>query len=160
LDQLGQLLAEADHQLNERVPAPLATRQSNRSIHGATRLRYPALVQFLTWQEIAGAVAGILVHVHRSRLIRRFATGSHHDQCRPHESYRPLRTCRHRMFPYLSRVDRLPQCDVPLLRVLREVVQPAAECTDRKSTRLNSSHVKTSYAVFCLKNESNAGGAL
>src|SRR5690606_40533481 len=26
---------------------------------------------------------------------------------------------------------------------------PAAD-TDRKSTRLNSSHVKTSYAVFCL----------
>src|SRR5690606_40639270 len=25
-----------------------------------------------------------------------------------------------------------------------------AEKTDRKSTRLNSSHVKTSYAVFCL----------
>src|SRR5690606_41423060 len=24
-------------------------------------------------------------------------------------------------------------------------------CTDRKSTRLNSSHVKISYAVFCLK---------
>src|SRR5690606_39822404 len=24
-------------------------------------------------------------------------------------------------------------------------------CLDRKSTRLNSSHVKTSYAVFCLK---------
>src|SRR5690606_40196159 len=28
-------------------------------------------------------------------------------------------------------------------------VPPEAE--DRKSTRLNSSHVKTSYAVFCLK---------
>src|SRR5690606_39742756 len=27
----------------------------------------------------------------------------------------------------------------------------AAARTDRKSTRLNSSHVKTSYAVFCLK---------
>src|SRR5690606_40790804 len=27
---------------------------------------------------------------------------------------------------------------------------------DRKSTRLNSSHVKTSYAVFCLKNKSSA----
>src|SRR5690606_39614151 len=27
----------------------------------------------------------------------------------------------------------------------------AAERTDRKSTRLNSSHVKISYAVFCLK---------
>src|SRR5204862_8026764 len=26
-----------------------------------------------------------------------------------------------------------------------------AECEDRKSTRLNSSHVEISYAVFCLK---------
>src|SRR5690606_40156707 len=26
-----------------------------------------------------------------------------------------------------------------------------ATCLDRKSTRLNSSHVKISYAVFCLK---------
>src|SRR5690349_22066107 len=32
--------------------------------------------------------------------------------------------------------------------------EPAASCdgtTDRKSTRLNSSHVEISYAVFCLK---------
>src|SRR5690606_40012038 len=28
---------------------------------------------------------------------------------------------------------------------------PAADGEDRKSTRLNSSHVKISYAVFCLK---------
>src|SRR5699024_11910035 len=28
---------------------------------------------------------------------------------------------------------------------------PCATCSDRKSTRLNSSHVSTSYAVFCLK---------
>src|SRR5207302_3977226 len=28
--------------------------------------------------------------------------------------------------------------------------------TDRKSTRLNSSHVKTSYAVFCLKKKNDA----
>src|SRR5437773_9607807 len=26
-----------------------------------------------------------------------------------------------------------------------------AECADRKSTRLNSSHITISYAVFCLK---------
>src|SRR5256885_13040687 len=26
-----------------------------------------------------------------------------------------------------------------------------SECTDRKSTRLNSSHLVISYAVFCLK---------
>src|SRR5690606_42095260 len=37
-----------------------------------------------------------------------------------------------------------------LLRVrLRELDRAAQR--DRKSTRLNSSHVKTSYAVFCLK---------
>src|SRR5690349_23207635 len=30
---------------------------------------------------------------------------------------------------------------------LREIVEPL----DRKSTRLNSSHVEISYAVFCLK---------
>src|SRR5207302_8609027 len=28
-------------------------------------------------------------------------------------------------------------------------------CRDRKSTRLNSSHVKISYAVFCLKKKKN-----
>src|SRR5207249_5375031 len=28
---------------------------------------------------------------------------------------------------------------------------PTATATDRKSTRLNSSHVSISYAVFCLK---------
>src|SRR2546426_4093751 len=37
---------------------------------------------------------------------------------------------------------------------LRAVQHPAialALCTDRKSTRLNSSHLVISYAVFCLK---------
>src|SRR5690606_40868533 len=33
----------------------------------------------------------------------------------------------------------------------REVVESAQMQEDRKSTRLNSSHVKISYAVFCLK---------
>src|SRR5436309_2937944 len=39
---------------------------------------------------------------------------------------------------------------VPALRVDDVVDQPAEE-RDRKSTRLNSSHAKISYAVFCLK---------
>src|SRR5690606_39587223 len=36
-----------------------------------------------------------------------------------------------------------------------QTLQPAAnaQTKDRKSTRLNSSHVKTSYAVFCVKNK-------
>src|SRR5690606_39754422 len=35
--------------------------------------------------------------------------------------------------------------------VLRQVGDHQRVGTDRKSTRLNSSHVKISYAVFCLK---------
>src|SRR5690606_41888610 len=33
----------------------------------------------------------------------------------------------------------------------RSAAPRSSRCTDRKSTRLNSSHVKISYAVFCLK---------
>src|SRR5690606_39457246 len=33
----------------------------------------------------------------------------------------------------------------------RLAAEPAFDSQDRKSTRLNSSHVKISYAVFCLK---------
>src|SRR5690606_35646804 len=38
-----------------------------------------------------------------------------------------------------------------LVHTLASVLSPAAGALDRKSTRLNSSHVKISYAVFCLK---------
>src|SRR5436309_8037860 len=39
-----------------------------------------------------------------------------------------------------------------LLRAVpRQVDEQLEEASDRKSTRLNSSHVKISYAVFCLK---------
>src|SRR5690606_41982258 len=59
-------------------------------------------------------------------------------------------------------VHHHPQCRVggrdvqPLIvqRLLQLTGQPGAvleEVEDRKSTRLNSSHVKISYAVFCLK---------
>src|SRR5436309_11116498 len=51
--------------------------------------------------------------------------------------------------------------DNPILRVTLDVDEVVAEAQhlarqgfrqiDRKSTRLNSSHVKISYAVFCLK---------
>src|SRR5699024_12450279 len=33
--------------------------------------------------------------------------------------------------------------------------QVVERCLDRKSTRLNSSHVSISYAVFCLKKKKN-----
>src|SRR5262245_65684990 len=35
--------------------------------------------------------------------------------------------------------------------VAEQKLRPLSECPDRKSTRLNSSHLGISYAVFCLK---------
>src|SRR5690606_39844910 len=37
------------------------------------------------------------------------------------------------------------------LRIWKQPINKVARNADRKSTRLNSSHVKISYAVFCLK---------
>src|SRR5256885_11695276 len=60
------------------------------------------------------------------------------------------------LFPYttLFRSD-LPQCRDPGARGGMEVLerrrQYARRARDRKSTRLNSSHLVISYAVFCLK---------
>src|SRR5690606_41526700 len=50
----------------------------------------------------------------------------------------------------------LAQPDAPVLapatwQGLGDVAGVLVESGDRKSTRLNSSHVKISYAVFCLK---------
>src|SRR5438874_6446986 len=38
---------------------------------------------------------------------------------------------------------------------LAEAEKTGVEVQDRKSTRLNSSHVEISYAVFCLKKKKN-----
>src|SRR5438309_11277009 len=49
----------------------------------------------------------------------------------------------------------------PYERLLEEITTlvarsaPAAVTSDRKSTRLNSSHSSISYAVFCLKKKKN-----
>src|SRR2546430_12492713 len=41
--------------------------------------------------------------------------------------------------------------EVIVFATLREPPKPIFDGTDRKSTRLNSSHSQISYAVFCLK---------
>src|SRR5690606_9664055 len=61
----------------------------------------------------------------------------------------------------LDRPDEVP-LDTAVGKALREIADLAqgflqivfAKVADRKSTRLNSSHVKISYAVFCLHNKS------
>src|SRR3712207_8433232 len=62
------------------------------------------------------------------------------------------------LFPYttLFRSPRrgggsLPPCRVDGPRVRRRLGGARGPSTDRKSTRLNSSHANISYAVFCLK---------
>src|SRR3989442_8530058 len=63
------------------------------------------------------------------------------------------------LFPYTtlfrSRLHR-PDITHAVLRDARSVADPDGQRAplqrgDRKSTRLNSSHVRISYAVFCLK---------
>src|SRR5690606_41840440 len=60
-----------------------------------------------------------------------------------HEVAVPLDEARHRE----------PALEVDDLRGLPDVAR------DRKSTRLNSSHVKISYAVFCLKKKTHRRSA-
>src|ERR1035437_4325788 len=43
-------------------------------------------------------------------------------------------------------------------RVTRRSCTSSTRCSDRKSTRLNSSHANISYAVFCLKKNIGDGG--
>src|SRR2546421_1714393 len=64
------------------------------------------------------------------------------------------------LFPYTTlfrsvRVVDGVQRDVLLQRAHAAALDPALVGTDRKSTRLNSSHDQISYAVFCLKKKKN-----
>src|SRR5690606_40188236 len=51
---------------------------------------------------------------------------------------------------YYRADEGLPRLDSVTFRFIADTNQLLAQI-DRKSTRLNSSHVKISYAVFCLK---------
>src|SRR3989442_315506 len=61
------------------------------------------------------------------------------------------------LFPYTTLFRSLPMKTRVLVETVEmkpepvEKVELEAETGDRKSTRLNSSHVRISYAVFCLK---------
>src|SRR5690606_41581170 len=60
------------------------------------------------------------------------------------------------LFPYTTLFRSLPSAACPQKRILSSLLGLHTQLIcrvwrDRKSTRLNSSHVKISYAVFCLK---------
>src|SRR3989442_10832830 len=46
---------------------------------------------------------------------------------------------------------RLPRAKLASMSISSSLLQLSNNKRDRKSTRLNSSHVRISYAVFCLK---------
>src|SRR5207302_10657626 len=53
--------------------------------------------------------------------------------------------------PYMFFYDLLYTCNAEGILQVSGFGLVGVSCEDRKSTRLNSSHVKISYAVFCLK---------
>src|SRR5215475_6994991 len=55
------------------------------------------------------------------------------------------------LFPYTTLFRSRQRLCHRLLPRGRRGGESGHRCRDRKSTRLNSSHVKSSYAVFCLK---------
>src|SRR3989442_8656740 len=78
------------------------------------------------------------------------------------------------LFPYTTLFrsfdSSLAKCFNPIGPVYRrtmisepeilDVREPPGKAIDRKSTRLNSSHVRISYAVFCLKKKRKRHGLL
>src|SRR5256885_6986939 len=63
------------------------------------------------------------------------------------------------LFPYttLFRSRQLPAASAHARRMISaNASRPVAGERDRKSTRLNSSHLVISYAVFCLKKKKNS----
>src|SRR5690349_22134165 len=70
---------------------------------------------------------------------------------------RPLKPT---LFPYTTlfrSTDMAPMgYDIDVANLIAEKLGVKTELVDRKSTRLNSSHVETSYAVFCWKKKTYA----
>src|SRR5207253_7448132 len=101
--------------------------------------------------DVQGRLAGVLLH--EDGLARRRTAGIELPGGLPGEE--PHRVDLDRHVGELEG-DRLLLRDgdaegAPLLGVVTGVVEGGSGDPDRKSTRLNSSHVAISYAVFCLK---------
>src|SRR5690606_41589712 len=77
----------------------------------------------------------------------------------PDEGHREMRQCRRRddIRDEKARKQilrpRIRCADASLRTTWRGTAFSPSRLLDRKSTRLNSSHVKISYAVFCLKKQ-------
>src|SRR5690606_40878763 len=67
-----------------------------------------------------------------------------------------IATLAHRLLDVFQSANTLTWTASPLSLYGSRIHVPSGCGIDRKSTRLNSSHVKISYAVFCLKKKIQA----
>src|SRR5438034_5255386 len=74
----------------------------------------------------------------------------HSYQIDRHNEFRGLGS---KTLPFLQESDNLRSTSCQFLAIPEEEGESSRRtpCSDRKSTRLNSSHTVISYAVFCLK---------
>src|SRR5690625_1436613 len=63
------------------------------------------------------------------------------------EMYEEIKKDIHKIVDHILSINGIPYAT--MIKFIKEAT--IEEATDRKSTRLNSSHVAISYAVFCLK---------
>src|SRR2546426_4369256 len=73
----------------------------------------------------------------------------------PRSTLFPYTTLFRSVFLNVLFVDHHPGDLAEIDAVLRRENSPRPNAGDRKSTRLNSSHLVISYAVFCLKKKKN-----
>src|SRR2546430_10340204 len=136
----SQAEAGAQHGIVLKHTCPLGQRIAEPTLQGGNNGgRVDSVVQVLAVQQIADGLD------FRPHLAPRalelghgapIATPSEHHQARAHDAHRPPH---HEQRP----VEAQP--------AVAEQQPIEHEESDRKSTRLNSSHSQISYAVFCLK---------
>src|SRR5207302_3008790 len=111
---------------------------------------------FTRWAVFILQLARIFLQIVKFRLGRLDElepVRPHRAQRSPAESQRVIRFAKSRAGSGFCATEvRLERLSIqPLGRGHMQKIERGGKNLDRKSTRLNSSHVKISYAVFCLK---------
>src|SRR5256885_1922996 len=134
----------------------LSTLHTNTAAGAITRLRDMGIEPFLLSSSLIGVLAQRLVRVLSPDSKQPFQAGESERRLLNLRSDEPLPTLyrpgRDATGGYRGRsgIYELIVVDDPMRTMIHDGVSE-----DRKSTRLNSSHLVISYAVFCLKNQNH-----
>src|SRR5699024_11497171 len=93
-------------------------------------------------------ISGLITTLSGARVAAEAPMGHH-----PISRHKPsiMQTTPHTWILSLCGQSCPPNCSQKCTRLPRQIIGAQVSKKDRKSTRLNSSHVSISYAVFCLK---------